>query len=207
MVARQYVITDAGWNLLDLASQLRSLTSLTSSSARCRSRATPPIDGQDSNVVNPAYIKSIVHATFYPHRRGTSLGRRSVHPRRPGTQPSMFSMAAIPLGSPGMSRPRWSRSGTAPARSATRATARHGRLLRRRRVRQRAHDRCAVRRHSGAKHISTRPPRRDPARNLGHGPGQHRCGPDVAITVAGTRDPHNRPAGRRGGARQPAFPA
>jgi LCP family protein required for cell wall assembly len=64
-VARQYVITDAGWNLLDFAAQMRSLTS-----GRLVFRTLPiagyqTIDGQDANVVNPAYIKTIVHAAFY----------------------------------------------------------------------------------------------------------------------------------------------
>jgi LCP family protein required for cell wall assembly len=65
-VARQYVITDAGWNLLDLASQLRSLTSRNLVFRTLPIQGYATIDGQDSNVVNPAYIKSIVHATFYP---------------------------------------------------------------------------------------------------------------------------------------------
>jgi LCP family protein required for cell wall assembly len=65
-VAKQYVITDAGWDLLDFAAQMRSLTSgnLVFRTLPIQGYAT--IDGQDSNVVDPAYIKSIVHETFYP---------------------------------------------------------------------------------------------------------------------------------------------
>jgi LCP family protein required for cell wall assembly len=65
-VAKQYVITDAGWNLLDFASQMRSLTSgnLVFRTLPIQGYAT--IDGQDANVVNAAYVKEIVHATFYP---------------------------------------------------------------------------------------------------------------------------------------------
>jgi LCP family protein required for cell wall assembly len=65
-VARQYAITDAGWNLLDFAAQARDLTSgnLIFRTLPIESYAT--IDGQDANVVNPAYIKAIVQATLYP---------------------------------------------------------------------------------------------------------------------------------------------
>ncbi len=65
-VAKQYVITDSGWNLLDFATQMRSLTSgnLTFRTLPIKGYAT--IDGQDANVVDPAYIKAIVRATFYP---------------------------------------------------------------------------------------------------------------------------------------------
>jgi LCP family protein required for cell wall assembly len=65
-VARQYVITDAGWNLLDFAAQARSLTS-----AHLVFRTLPiegyaTIAGQDANLVNVADIQAMVHAAFYP---------------------------------------------------------------------------------------------------------------------------------------------
>jgi LCP family protein required for cell wall assembly len=65
-VARQYAITDAGWNLLDFALQGRNLTSgnLVFHTLPIEGFAT--IDGQDANQVNPAAIKAIVHAAFYP---------------------------------------------------------------------------------------------------------------------------------------------
>ena len=65
-VARQYVITDSGWNLLDFATQMRSLTSgnLTFHTLRIEGYST--IDGQSVNLVNPAYIQQVVHETFYP---------------------------------------------------------------------------------------------------------------------------------------------
>ncbi len=63
-VARQYVITDSGWNLLDFASQVRDITSanLVFHTLPIHSYAT--IDGQDANVVNPAYIRQIVQNAF-----------------------------------------------------------------------------------------------------------------------------------------------
>jgi LCP family protein required for cell wall assembly len=65
-VAKQYLITDAGWNLLDFISQMHGL-----SLGDITFRTLPivgyqTIDGQDANVVNPAYIKQIVNETFYP---------------------------------------------------------------------------------------------------------------------------------------------
>ncbi len=79
-VAKQYVITDAGWNLLDFSTQMRSLTSgnLVFRTLPIQGYAT--IDGQDANAVNPASIKAIVHAAFYPQpaprgRRSRSAGR------------------------------------------------------------------------------------------------------------------------------------
>jgi LCP family protein required for cell wall assembly len=65
-VAKQYVITDAGWNLLDFVSQMRDLTSGNITFRTLPIVGYQTIDGQDANVVNPAYIKQIVQETFYP---------------------------------------------------------------------------------------------------------------------------------------------
>jgi LCP family protein required for cell wall assembly len=65
-VARQYVISDAGWNLLDFAAEARNLTSqdLVFHTLPIEGYAT--IDGQDANLVNPSYIKQIVQDSFAP---------------------------------------------------------------------------------------------------------------------------------------------
>jgi LCP family protein required for cell wall assembly len=65
-VAKQYVITDAGWNLLDFATQMRGLTggNLVFRTLPIKGFAT--IDGQDANAVNVSQIQSIVHAAFFP---------------------------------------------------------------------------------------------------------------------------------------------
>ena len=65
-VAKQYVITDSGWNLLDFASQMRSLTSgnLTFHTLPIVSYET--IDGQDANQVDPVLIQKLVQETFNP---------------------------------------------------------------------------------------------------------------------------------------------
>jgi LCP family protein required for cell wall assembly len=65
-VAQQYVITDRGWNLLDFASEARNLTNANLVFHTLPIAGYATIDGQDANEVNPAYIRNIVHATFYP---------------------------------------------------------------------------------------------------------------------------------------------
>jgi LCP family protein required for cell wall assembly len=71
-VAKQYLITDAGWNLLDFISQMRAL-----SLGNITFRTLPivgyqTIDGQDANVVDPSYIQQIVQETFYPAPKASS---------------------------------------------------------------------------------------------------------------------------------------
>src|SRR6266851_3524795 len=65
-VAKQYVITDSGWNLLDFASQMRSLTSGNLSFHTLPIVGYATIDGQAANQVDPAIIQKLVQETFYP---------------------------------------------------------------------------------------------------------------------------------------------
>jgi hypothetical protein len=65
-VAKQYVVTDAGWNLLDFAGQMRALTSGNLLFRTLPIQGYATIEGQDANEVDPASIKSIVHSAFYP---------------------------------------------------------------------------------------------------------------------------------------------
>ena len=65
-VARQYVITDSGWNLLDFATQMRSLTSGNLTFRTLPIVAYETIDGQDANQIDPALIQQLVHETFDP---------------------------------------------------------------------------------------------------------------------------------------------
>jgi LCP family protein required for cell wall assembly len=65
-VARQYVITDAGWNLLDFATETEGLANGNLVFATLPIQGYATIDGQDANVVSPPAIKAIVHAAFYP---------------------------------------------------------------------------------------------------------------------------------------------
>jgi LCP family protein required for cell wall assembly len=75
-VARQYVITDAGWNLLDFAAEARNLTSSRLVFYTLPIVGYTTIDGQDANQVDPANIRNIVHATFYP-KPATAASRTS----------------------------------------------------------------------------------------------------------------------------------
>jgi LCP family protein required for cell wall assembly len=81
-VARRYVITDAGWNLLDFAQEAQGLTGANLVFHTLPITGYATIGGQDANTVDPAYIKAIVHASFYPspspeHHRH----RRAAHGR------------------------------------------------------------------------------------------------------------------------------
>ena len=65
-VAKRYVITDSGWNLLDFATGMRGLSAgnITFRTLPIQGYAT--IGGQSANVVSPTRIKAVVHAAFYP---------------------------------------------------------------------------------------------------------------------------------------------
>ncbi len=63
-VAKQYVITDSGWDLLNFVAQMRGLTSGDLSFRTLPITAYETIGGQAANAVNPAQIQQIVHDTF-----------------------------------------------------------------------------------------------------------------------------------------------
>jgi LCP family protein required for cell wall assembly len=71
-VAKQYVITDSGWDLLDFASQMRDLTSGNLTFRTLPIVGYETLDGQDVNEVNPSYIQQIVQETFYPPAASSS---------------------------------------------------------------------------------------------------------------------------------------
>ena len=122
-VAKQYLITDSGWNLLDFISQMRGL-SLGNVTFRTLPEVAPiTIDGQDANEINPC------------RRSSRSSSRLSTRPRPPRPRPPRIprprtrratarspwtsTTAATPRAWPARFRPRWSRTGTRPARSRT----------------------------------------------------------------------------------------
>jgi LCP family protein required for cell wall assembly len=76
-VAKQYVITDAGWDLLDFIAQMRSVTSGNLTFRTLPIVGYETIDGQDANVVNPTYIQQIVQETFYPAPKSASSASSS----------------------------------------------------------------------------------------------------------------------------------
>ena len=65
-VAKQYLITDSGWNLLDFISQMRGL-SLGNVTFRTLPEVAPiTIDGQDANQIDVPQIQQIIQQAFYP---------------------------------------------------------------------------------------------------------------------------------------------
>ena len=66
-VAKKFVITDSGWQILNFAGEMKSLTgkNLTFQTAPYVT-TDGHIDGQDVNIVNPAAIKQAVNNAFYP---------------------------------------------------------------------------------------------------------------------------------------------
>ncbi len=77
-VAKQYVITDSGWNLLDFITQMRSLTAGNLTFYTLPIVGYETIAGQKANEVNPSYIQQLVQETFYPPHRSS---HRSSHPQ------------------------------------------------------------------------------------------------------------------------------
>ena len=82
-VATRYVITDAGRNLLEFASQMQDLTSGNLLFRTLPIRGYATIGGQDANVVDAAAIQALVQAAFYPkpspprgHRRAAGAARK-----------------------------------------------------------------------------------------------------------------------------------
>jgi LCP family protein required for cell wall assembly len=81
-VAKQYAITDSGWDLLQFSSQMSSLTggNLVFHTLPIEGYAT--IDGQSANQIDPAAIKTIVQSAFYPK---PATAKTSQPAQAPGT--------------------------------------------------------------------------------------------------------------------------
>src|SRR6201986_1106111 len=65
-VAKQYVITDSGWDLLDFATQMRGLNSSNLTFHTYPIVQYETIAGQSANQVDPAVIQKITQESFYP---------------------------------------------------------------------------------------------------------------------------------------------
>jgi LCP family protein required for cell wall assembly len=74
-VAKQYVITDSGWDLLDFATQMRSMNSSNLTFHTLPIVAYATIAGQSANQVDPALIQKLVQETFYPAPVASGSGR------------------------------------------------------------------------------------------------------------------------------------
>ena len=79
-VAKQYAITDSGWDLLQFSTQMSSLTggNLVFHTLPIEGYAT--IDGQSANQIDPAAIKSIVQSAFYPKPAAARTARPTQAP-------------------------------------------------------------------------------------------------------------------------------
>jgi LCP family protein required for cell wall assembly len=64
--AKQYVITDAGWDLLDFATQMRSLTAKNLVFETLPITGYATIGGQDDNTIDVQAIQQEIHNAFYP---------------------------------------------------------------------------------------------------------------------------------------------
>jgi LCP family protein required for cell wall assembly len=64
--ARQYLITDSGWQLLDFLPELSALSGDNLTFKTLPILRYETIDGQAANVVDVTSIKQLVHAAFYP---------------------------------------------------------------------------------------------------------------------------------------------
>ena len=84
-VAKQYAITDSGWNLLNFSSQMSSLTGGNLVFHTLPIEAYATIDGQSANQINPDQIKSIVQQAFYPRPAAPASSSRAP---APGTAPA-----------------------------------------------------------------------------------------------------------------------
>jgi LCP family protein required for cell wall assembly len=65
-VAKQYLITDRSWNLLDFLSEMKSLSGKNLNFTTLVPQGYATIDGQDVNVINVAAIRTEVQKAFYP---------------------------------------------------------------------------------------------------------------------------------------------
>ena len=72
-VAKQYVMTDSGFQILDFATQVRALTGKNMTFRTAPTISTDyQIDGQTANQVDPAQIKSVIQSAFYPAAAASS---------------------------------------------------------------------------------------------------------------------------------------
>ena len=195
-VAKQYLITDAGWNLLDFISQMRGL-SLGNVTFRTLPDVAPiTIDGQDANQINVPQIQAIVQETFYPAPKPASSPSPTA---RHGWQQQCHRGRQQRRQNPGPGRAGLGRAGQGRVRGRAgreHQPAHHHRgLVRRGHLGQREQDRVAVRRDRPAGLDGRDGPRRGPARRGRHR-AQHRC---LALAVEfGGADPDHWRAGRRG---------
>jgi hypothetical protein len=77
-IAKQYVRTDQGWQILDFASEMKSLTGKNMTFQTAPYITTDGhIDGQDVNLIDPAAIQQDVQNAFYPKPAASGSAKKS----------------------------------------------------------------------------------------------------------------------------------
>jgi LCP family protein required for cell wall assembly len=100
-LAKKYVITDSGWQILNFASDMKSLT------GNNLTFMTAPVittdgqeDNQDVNLIDPAAIKRIVQQTFYPPPGSKKPATKGTQPKVKSLSPSATTVDVLNGGAP-----------------------------------------------------------------------------------------------------------
>ena len=199
-VAKQYVITDSGWNLLDFITQMRSLTAGNLTFYTLPIVGYETIAGQKANEVNPSYIQQLVQETFYPPLTLLVFARGPPRPRPRWSQPDHGGRPQRRQhrgpGRAGVDGPGQRRVHGGQGRQ--HQPARHDRGAVRLGLRGgRGQDRVAVQRDRRGELDGAGRPRGDPARRGRH-PAERQRHRDAHAVEFALAPAHHRPAGRRG---------
>ncbi len=87
-VAKTYLVTDSGWNLLEFLPDLNALSGDNLTFKTLRITGFQTIDGQAANVVDPKLIKHLVHQAFYPAPKPAGHATASHGPASPSGRAS-----------------------------------------------------------------------------------------------------------------------
>ena len=127
-VAKTYLVTDSGWDLLEFLPDLNALSGDNLTFKTLPIVGFQTIDGQAANVVNPELIKHVVHQAFYPAPKPASHAPASHGPASPADRASGGASAqaasASPDGTVAAATP--TASGASPTSSSASPTASSG---------------------------------------------------------------------------------
>jgi LCP family protein required for cell wall assembly len=123
-VAKQYLVTDSGWNLLDFLPQLEAMSGSNLTFKTLPILGYETIDGQDANVVDTTHIKQVVHAAFYPPANpGASSTLSSTPSHSTAASPSTKALSSDNTAKAGTSGPAAAAALDATASATASATA------------------------------------------------------------------------------------
>src|SRR5579875_1785567 len=100
-LAKKYVITDSDWQILNFATDMKSLTgkNLTFETAPVIT-TDGHIDNQDVNLIDPAAIKALVRRTFYPPPGSKHPATKKAHTKVPSLSPGQTTVDVLNGGAP-----------------------------------------------------------------------------------------------------------